>query len=32
MGKDEAGGVNTRAHNQPSCTQHDCSGAARSLG
>jgi hypothetical protein len=32
MGKDKAGGVNTRAHDEPSSTQQDCCGAARSLG
>jgi hypothetical protein len=32
MGKDKAVSTGTRAHDEPSCTQQDCCGAARSLG
>src|ERR1700680_184614 len=28
MGKDNADGINTRAHNEPSSTQQDCCGTA----
>src|SRR6266478_8531190 len=32
VGEDKAGVINARAHNEPSCTQQDRCGAARSLG